>query len=421
MDSSSRDGEEFLLLHRVAQRINSVLDLSFLLKQIVSDVAQTFGYCRSAVLLKDDATGDLVITHGWTGDQKKIGDRFQIGQLGIAGHVGKTMQTHYAPDVRVDPYYEIGHPSTRSELDIPLIVRNRLVGIFNVQDTAVDAFSPGRIRLFEVLAGHIATAIDNAQLFERERKEKTRVLKELDEAQSIQRSLLPSSAPPLPGFTITGISLPCRSVGGDWYDCVQLPDGRVAVAVADVAGKGTAAALLMSSTRSILRLMAPHASGPGEILARVNGILLSDFPMSRFVTMVYAIVDPRDRRVTFANAGHPPPLLVGPNGAHFLEDSGGLPLGIREGRFPECDIHLTPGSRLLLYSDGVVEASNSTSEEYGRERLQRHFCDVTHSLGTLLQELKDFSAADSMADDVTAVIVESRLGVTKSNAVGSLT
>ena len=106
---------------------------------------------------------------------------------------GKTRQTHYAPDVRADPYYVIGHPSTRSELDIPLIVRNQLVGIFNVQDTAVDAFPSGRIRLLEVLAGHIATAIDNARMFDRERSQKARVLKELDEAQIIQRSLLPSA------------------------------------------------------------------------------------------------------------------------------------------------------------------------------------------------------------------------------------
>jgi len=129
----SKEAQDLLLLHRVAERISSILDLPILLEQIVSDVAQTFGYCRSAVLLRDEVTGELVITHGWTGEQKKIGDRFQIGKLGIAGYVGKTLQTHYAADVSVDPYYEIGHPSTRSEVDIPLVVRGELIGIFNMQ------------------------------------------------------------------------------------------------------------------------------------------------------------------------------------------------------------------------------------------------------------------------------------------------
>lgn len=164
----------------------------------------------------------------------------------------------------------------------------------------------------------------------------------------------------------------------------------------------------MSSTRSIVRLMTRNASGPGEVLRRVNETLLSDFPMSRFVTMVYAMVDPRDRRITFANAGHPPPLLIAPTAACFLEEPGGLPLGIREGQFPECDIKLAPGSRLLLYSDGVIEASNKASEEYGQARLQRHFCVANSSLETLLQELKNFSAGDALADDVTVVMLESR-------------
>jgi sigma-B regulation protein RsbU (phosphoserine phosphatase) len=408
-DSDTREqAEEFLLLHRVAQRINSVLDFNLLLQQIVADVEQTFGYCRSSVLLKDDTTNELVITHGWTGDRIKIGHRFRIGQFGIAGHVGETEQTHYAPDVRLDPYYVIGHPSTRSELDIPLLVRGRLIGVFDLQDTAVDAFSPGRIRLLETLAGHVATAIDNARMFQRERVEKERMLKELEEAQAIQLSLLPSTAPQLSGFGVTGVSLPSRSVGGDWYDYVQMPDGRVIVALGDVAGKGMAAALLMSSTRSILRLVTQNATRPAEVLSQVNKILLSDFPMARFVTIVYALVDPKDRSVVFANAGHPPPLLAEPTSARFLEDPAGLPLGIREGSFSERTIQLPPGSRLVLYSDGVVEACNVSFEEYGRARLQEHFVIASSSLESLLEDVRHFSAGNPLADDATVVILESR-------------
>src|SRR5262245_5748609 len=296
--------EELLLLQRVAQRIGSTLDLDVLLKQIVSDVEETFGYCRSAVLLKDDATDELVITHGWTGDHKRIGDRFQIGRSGIAGHVGGTGETHYAPDVRLDPYYYNGHPSAGSELVIPLKVRGRLIGVLNLQDTSVDAFSPSRIRLLEALAGHLGTAIDNARLFQKERLDKERILKELKEAQTIQTSLLPTRPPDTPHFHITGVCVPSETVGGDWYDYLPLPNGRTGVVLADVAGKGMGAALLMSSTRSILRLVAQSGCSPAEVLSRVNRILLDDFPTGRFVTMIYALVDQAQRSVVLRSEEH---------------------------------------------------------------------------------------------------------------------
>ncbi len=127
--------KELLILQRVAQRINSILDLDVLLEEVVSDVAQTFGYSRSAILLKDEETNELVIAavRGWTVNYHMKGDRFKIGEYGLVGHVGETGETYYAPDVTVDPYYQVSEESTRSELDIPLKVHNRLIGVFNFQ------------------------------------------------------------------------------------------------------------------------------------------------------------------------------------------------------------------------------------------------------------------------------------------------
>lgn len=406
--TTSEQVEELLLLQRVAQRISSTLDLEPLLKQIVSDVAQTFGYLRSAVLLKDETTNELVIAHGWTGDQKHLGDRFEIGKSGIAGHVGATEQTHYAPDVRVDPFYEVGHPSTRSELDIPLKARDQLIGVFNVQHEAVDALSPRRIRLLEALAGHVATAVDNARMFQKERLESARMLKELRDAQAMQASLLPTRAPAVGTFTMDGVCLPCRTVGGDWFDYIPLTDDRLAVVLADVSGKGMAAALLMSSTRSILRLVARDGSPPAKVLRRVNEILLEDFPAARFVTMVYAVVDLRVPSVVFANAGHFPPLSVDVTGASFLDTAAGLPLGIRTSEFSEQKIRMAPGSRLVLYSDGVVEASNAALEEYGLARIRRHFGDGGGSVDSLLDDVRQFSGGNTLSDDATVVVLNAR-------------
>lgn len=402
--------EELFLLQRVAQRINSILDLDVLLEEIVGDVAETFGYTRSAILLKDDATNELVISavRGWTTNYHLKGERFKIGEYGMVGHVGATGETYYAPDVTVDPYYQVSEDLTRSELDIPLKVRGRLIGVFSTQHNEFDAFSPGRIQLLEALAGHVATAIENARLFQRERLEKQRALEELDEAHGIQDSLFPDQSPVISGFEITGICLPCRAAGGDWYDYIPLPDGRLAVVLADVSGKGMGAALLMSSTRSVLRLHAERGLRPAEVLSNVNRVLLNDFPTAKFVTLIYAILDPNKLTVTFASAGHLSPLLVDSKGASFLETDAGLPLGLFECEFSDHEIQMPAGSRLFLYSDGITETNNSSFDEYGAARLLAHVSNPSASVQSLLNDVKTFATGFPATDDITIVLVQAR-------------
>lgn len=164
--SSDRVVQELLLLQRVVQRINSILDLEALLEEIVDDVAQTFGYSRTAILLLDEQQPeDLVIAtvRGWTRFHEK-GHRFKVGKEGMVGHVASTGTMRYAPDVRADPYYCVSEDETRSEVDIPLNTKGRLIGVFNAQHTEVDGFPPNQLQLLEVLAGHVSTAIENARL-----------------------------------------------------------------------------------------------------------------------------------------------------------------------------------------------------------------------------------------------------------------
>lgn len=401
---------ELFLLQRVAQRINSTLDIDVLLEDIVNDVAETFGCSRSAVLLKDHGTDELVIAavKGWTINYHRKGDRFRIGELGMVGHVGASGETYYAPDVRKDPYYQVSEESTRSELDIPLKYHGELIGVFDAQHNEIDAFPPSRIQLLEALAGHIATAIENARMFQRERAEKLRMQKELSEAQRIQVGLFPAEAPEIPGFTVGGLCLPCLEVGGDWYDYILLSDGRLAVVLADVSGKGMGAALLMSSTRTILRLNAGADIPPAEVLSRVNSILLKDFPISRFVTMVYGILDSGQRTFTFANAGHLYPLFIDAKGVRALETDAGLPLGIQETRFSERTIHVAPESRIVFCSDGVTEALNAASEEYGDVRLREHVAHSGSSAQSLVDDVRAFAAGHPVSDDITVVTIHGK-------------
>ena len=357
--------EELYLLQRVAQKINSNLDLETLLDQVIDDVAGTFGYNRLAVLLKADQTDELVIAASRTaGEQDK-----------------------------------------RSKIEIPLKIRGDMIGVFTVEHDEANAFSPERIRLLEALADHVSTAIANARMFQRERLEKERMAKELEEARAIQSGLFPLKAPEASGFEVTGVCMPCREVGGDWYDYIPLSDGRLAVVLADVSGKGMGAAFLMSSTRSALRLHAARGLSPKEILFELNKFLVEDFPASKFVTMVYAVLDSAERKLTFASAGHLPPLFVDSSGARFLEADAGLPLGIMECQFSEHEIEMPAGSRVFLYSDGVTEAINSALEEYGPERILQHVTGQTASVQSLLDDVDKFIAGHPESDDITVVMI----------------
>ena len=403
--------KEHFLLHTVTQKINSILDFDKLLEEVVGDIIEAFGYCRSAILLTDEKTNELEIAavRGWTKNFHIKGDRFKIGTYGITGHVAETGETYYAPDVSKDKYYQTSEDSTKSEVDIPLKYHGKVIGVFNVQHYELDAFSRERIELLEALAGNITIAIENARLFRKERHEKERALNELQEARRIQLNLFPKKPPTVPGFKIEGMGLPCLEVGGDWYDYISLKDGRVGIVLADVSGKGIGAALLMSAARSVLRLIAQTNDSPGEVLRQVNNILLNDFQTTQFITLIYAILDPVKRTLNFANAGHLYPLYVSSAESKFLKTSAGIPLGIAESLFTDCHIEFSKGSRLILYTDGLTEAMNETSEEYGMERLKNHFSKSSASIQTIQEEIKIFAKGSQFSDDFTMVIIEADL------------
>ena len=189
--------------------------------------------------------------------------------------------------------------------------------------------------------------MQNALRFKQERSEREKMNREAQEARSIQQALLPRSSPFIPGFAVSGMSIPAGAIGGDWYDFLDLGDGRWGLVLADVSGKGTAAALLMSATRAMLRSLAETSCTPSEVLTKLNRLLVEDFPSGRFVTMVYAVLDSSKGTLTYANAGHLPPLLVDAAGARFLETEMGLPLGIRAGSFSETTVPLGDKAKIV--------------------------------------------------------------------------
>ncbi|HWR35435.1 MAG TPA: GAF domain-containing SpoIIE family protein phosphatase [Clostridia bacterium] len=398
---------QMMLLQHAAHKINSILDLDILLDAIVGDVADMFGCSRSAILLKDEATDELelVAVRGWTSAVHPKGYRFKIGREGLVGQAAAGVKPLYTPNVHESPRYIVSEETTKSELDIPLRIRGRVLGVFNVQHPEIDAFPEAQRNLLEALAEHLAIAIENARLFRQERLAKERLEKESAEARRVQASLLPPECQKIGSYFVSGRCLPMTAVGGDWFDYFSVGDGRLAIALGDVVGKGMPAALLMASTRSMLRQQAKSGISPANVLTKLNDILREDFPPGTFVTMVYGILDTREGALTLSNAGHPWPLVATPNNAEFLQIPGGLPLGIQCASFGESVVDLTGGSSVLLCSDGVLEATNLEGEEFGMERLRHSFAaKVTpHELLTTAQA---FASPKILTDDATVLMIE---------------
>jgi sigma-B regulation protein RsbU (phosphoserine phosphatase) len=223
----------------------------------------------------------------------------------------------------------------------------------------------------------------------------------------VQQSLFLKATPLVPGFAFETAWHPAGTVAGDWFDFIDLGEERYGIALADVSGKGMPAAILMSATRAILRSVAKIAGSPSETLMRLNQALTEDFPMGKFVTMIYAVLDVRSREITVASAGHLRPLLI--NGeCSFLDVDTGLPLGLGASAYPERKIHLKPGTRLLFYTDGITEAMNGRDEEYGPARLLQHFLRPDACVEGLIEEVQRFGFGGSRTDDATVVLIRSR-------------
>lgn len=397
--------QDLLRVQKAAQKISSILDLDQLIDSVVNEVTRSFGCLEASIYLHDDNRGELVMagTHGCTAHGK--GHRKEIDEKSMVGHAATIGRMHYAPDVRIDPYYLKCEESTLSEVAIPLMVGDRLVGVFSTAHPELDAFPPHQLRILQALCDHIAVAIGNARTLQIERAERAALDRESEEAGAIQQALLPKSSPYVAGFAISGHSVPARAVGGDWYDFIPFPDGRWGIVLADVSGKGTAAALLMSATRGMLRSLAEAHCTPWETLTKLNQLMVNDFPAGKFVTMVYGILDPATRSFRFANAGHLKPLYIDGAGEHFLDTERGLPLGLGSGDYSETRIQLGQGSKLIFYSDGITEAANAEEEEYGLLRLAKQAALPSATALSIIEDVRSYANGSGVRDDASVVFV----------------
>lgn len=309
-------------------------------------------------------------------------------------------------------------------LVVPLVSQGELIGTLNLGPRLSEQeYSTDDRRLLTTLAAQAAPAIRVAQLVREqaaEAAERERLEQEMRVATLIQQQFLPRELPHLAQWQVAAYYGPARAVGGDFYDFIEMPGGRIGIAVGDVTDKGVPAALVMARTHSVLRAEASRSDSPGAILARANDLLVPEMPARMFVTCLFAILEPETGRIVLANAGHNLPYVRTDDGVIELRATG-MPLGLMPGIvYEETEGVIDPGSNVLLYSDGLVEAHDPASEMYGFPRLREAMAvDDAGSelLDRLLDDLHRFTgAAWEQEDDITLVTLRRAAGVAEHDA-----
>lgn len=315
-------------------------------------------------------------------------------------------------DPRFQEHRSIMLGGLRSVMAVPIAVENRVSGLIYVDNPFhTNRFTERDLQLLTLIAGVAAIRVENMRLLEVQ-NEQRRLANELAVASEIQLRLHPATPPAIEGYDMIGVSFPCYEVGGDYYDFIEKRDGRCVIALGDVSGKGTGAALLMSSVHAAVRAHTTTRLSACEVVTEINQYIYDNTPANRYVTMFYSELDPRTHQLTYINAGHNPPLLVRTTGEVTRLDIGGFPVGITPfGEYREGWAELEAGDVLVIYSDGASESLNEAEEEFGEARMieivQKHRHRTAAGIRDRIDEaLTKFVGNAETVDDLTLVIVK---------------
>jgi phosphoserine phosphatase RsbU/P len=402
------------LLYEVSREITSILDREQLLRKVAQRVKKIVNYHVFSVMLWNENTQLLESVFGLRfGDAIPTRLRLPLHQ-GITGAAAGERRTIRVSDTQNDSRYIQCDTdlAVRSELVVPLLLRDRLIGVLDLESTHANAFSEEHERMLSTLGSYIAIALENARLYEEARDTERRLQTDLATAREIQRGLLPTGAREVPGLELAAAYVPARELGGDFYDFLPYGQGRLAVLLGDVSGKGTAAALFASLAIGIVREhVVDHPCPPNEMLAMLNTRLYNAHFDSRFIATLFSVYDASTRRLTLSNAGGPYPLLVRDGAVQSIRIAG-IPLGLFPGtEYEEITLELVPGDTVLFASDGILESFNPELEEFGSDRLSEVLSRVSpdqsaQGIGAIIMAATDdHSGAGAIATDDRTLVV----------------
>ncbi len=407
---TTRQARTLVLLNEIARELTSILNVDELLKRIAELLKRLIDYQMFSILLLDAAGEKL---------QHRFSQRFQeniqrkneipLGK-GVVGYAAQHKQAVLVPDVKKDPRYIQGNPETRSELAVPLVYKDKVIGVLDLEHTRRGFFTDDHKRTVTTLAAQVAIAIENAQLYEEIARQEKRLERDLAMARQLQFGLLPPTLPKLQNLDIAAKFVPARAIGGDLYDFVSYSMSRTAIVVGDVSGKGAPAAIYAALVSGILRSHAPIEPGPAEMLSAVNFSLGERRIEGQFVSLIYAVWDDRNRTLQVANSGLPRPIYCHDGKIEIIEATG-LPLGLfDDADYDEFTFRAKPGDMFVFFSDGILDATNRAEELFGRERVAQILAanpdaSADEVVKLIFKAVAEHASGEEAFDDQTVVAI----------------
>ncbi|MBV9342217.1 MAG: SpoIIE family protein phosphatase, partial [Acidobacteria bacterium] len=414
----TRQARTLLLLNEIARELTSILNLDELLKRIGELLSRLIDYQMFSILLVDE-TGKTLQHRFSLRFQENIHQKHDlpVGK-GVVGYAAEHKQAVLVRDVKKDPRYIETNPETRSELAVPMIYNDKVIGVLDLEHTKRSFFTEDHQRTITTLAAQIAIAIENARLYEQIARQERRLELDLAMARELQFRLLPQSRPNLANLEIAAKFSPARVIGGDLYDFLAYSHPRTALVIGDVSGKGAPAAIYAALVSGILRTHAPVEPGPAEMLTMVNYSLAERRIDGQFVALIYAVWDDQRRTLQVANSGLPRPVFCHQGKGERIEVTG-LPLGLFEdAEYEEFTFQAVPGDVFVFISDGILDATNKADELFGRTRLEKVIAECcANSAESIVKSI--FKAAAEHAsgvetfDDQTVVAIKVKGSLSK--------
>ena len=403
--------ETLLVLNEVSREIGSILDVEELLRRAAELVKRVIDYQILSIMLYDEAQQifrhRLDVKHG----QRVQGKLRVAATEGLVGAAATLREPVLVPDVTADARYLMVNPETRSELAIPMIHQGRVIGVLDLESPQLNYFTADHVQTLTILAANLAVSLENARLYEKVAKDEARLERDLQAAKRIQGALLRPAPAGDYDLDIAARYLSAREVCGDLYEFLRYGPQQLGIALGDVSGKGTAAALYGAVAIGIMRSLAPQKLQPAEMLRQMNQIVGERKIEGRFMTACFATWQKGRQKLRVANAGQSQPLLY-KDGRCERIDLNGFPLGIfEEVQYDEWGVTLKAGDILLFHSDGIAETANSEGQFFGTTRLQR-FIEQHHELTAgemadqILREVDWFAQSAPLSDDRTLVILK---------------
>jgi phosphoserine phosphatase RsbU/P len=403
-----RQNRTLRTLTRTSQEFSSILDLDELLGKLASTMRGLINYDAFSILLVDQSAKILRYRFSQRHDQRVDIDNIPLGK-GITGASAELREAVRVHDTATDPRYIASHPDIRSEVAVPLIVQDRVVGVMDLESDRLAFFTDDHMRTLAMLAPQIASSVENARLYEELATRERRMQEDLLAARELQTWLLPTEAPEFHGLEIAVGLRPAREISGDIYDFFEHSNEHASLAFGDVSGKGAAAALYGALVSGLLRTLAPRRRSPAVLMKALNDALIERKVEARYVTLLVMLWHPHSGSFNMANAGAIPPMVCR-RGEILRPRVEGVPVGLLPDRdYEEVVFQTEPGDLILLYSDGIPDHLDAAGEEYGRKRLAEVLISTAH-LPT--QKVADAIFADldrfntEAYDDQTLVVMK---------------